>query len=280
MNMIPEDALVTPAMQIFVNDLWVEAIRSEFNEWAVSVLESGWAKFGLAVLGFVVGFAVCRSVVGRMAKRSPFWRFALSVWFICCTFVGVTKVINILSKSGSDDGVTLMSAECGTTNGYSFVEVIATGGDPYPMWYREASSNDWTLATDDGWQAHLYDHSGAVHTREWRNPDTNATVTAHAMWYFGTTPPAVEIMAAGGVEVLSAAFTGHFVRFTWHIHADISLPEGSTVTLQNNFLDDSLPMWNDVPVDLTPDHATNVTTVTGFFLDRKTAWRFRLEVPR
>ena len=279
MNSIPEDALVTPATQLFANDLWFEAIRSEFCELAVPVLTSDWTKLGLSVLGFVAGAAVCRAIVWRIERNSAFWRFVLSVWFCYCTFVGFTKFMSILPRSGSDDGVTLFSIMAGQTNGYSVVEAKATGGDPYPMWYREASSNDWTLATDEGWLAHSYDHSGAVHTREWRNADTNGTVTSHAMWYFGTTPPTVEITAAGGVEVLSAAFSGRFVRFTWHIPAEIELPEGSTVTLQNNFLDDALPFWNDVPVEITPDHATNETTVTGFFLDRKTAWRFRLEVP-
>ena len=285
MNAIPEDALVTPAVELFANDMRLESIRSEMGDWIAGAngplcdfLRSDWTQLGLAVLAFALGVHVCRKIVGSMCPNSRVWRFVLTAWFCACSYIGVTKVKSILLSSGSDDGTTLVSAVCGVTNGYSFVEVKATGGDPGPMWYREA--NDWILAENEGWNAISLDHSGAMYSREWRHSDTNDLVITHQMWYFGQNPPAVELTATGGITILSAMFTGKFVRFTWCIDQDVSLPPGSEVHLQNIFLDDRLPMWEDRVVDQYPDHQTNETAVTGFFLDRRTAWRFRLEVPR
>ena len=286
MNTIPEDALVTPTVELFANDMRLESIRSEMGEWIAGAggplcdfWGSDWTQLGLAVLAFALGVVVSRNVVQSMCPAPSKWRWVLGCWFCACSYVGVTKVGSILSRSGSDDGVTLTSAECGVTNGYSFVQAKATGGDPNPMWYREAASNDWTLATDDGWTAATDDHTGAVYTREWRNSSTNEETVTHAMWYFGENPPAVELTASGGVQIVSALFSGKLVRFAWYVPVEIPLPEGSSITLQNYFFGDLPPAWSDAQA-LPVNHATNETIVTGFFLDRKSAWRIRLEVPR
>ena len=157
------------------------------------------------------------------------------------------------------------------------IDFVASGGDPAPMWYRQATSNDWTLATADGWQAVRADISGGIYTRVWEHSGTNAELTAWNMWYFGENPPAVEITETGGVSIVSAAFTGKFARFEWKIDDEVEIRAGSRVMLQGR---DSENDWQTVSLDESPTHTHTSTTVYGFFLDRKTFWRVRLEVPQ
>ena len=261
--------LSDPATQLFLDTLGLQG-GIEY------LLSETWVRGVMIIVA--AAFSAMVAVAIARSKGTGDSKAMLAALVVCCTLIGATK--NILTKSSSDDGVTLVSVEANVTNGLSRVTAVASGGDPAPMWYREAASNEWTLATDDGWVATLADHTWNVYTREWQNADTNEATVAHQMWFFGQNPPAVELTATGGVTIVSAMFTGKFARFEWYIDPDISLPYGSEVHLQNMFLDDNLPMWNDAHIDGSPDHLTNITTVTGFFLDKKTAWRLRLEVPR
>lgn len=286
---IPEEALVTPAVQLFANDMHVEAMRYELGEWIAGVcrpaapfMANGWVQFLLALLALAVGAHVCRRVVSAMCPGRSAWRFALCLWFCAATYIGFTKFGSILPKSSADEGTTLVEVMAGETNGYSCVIAKATGLDPAPMWYRAAVSNDWTLATDDGWTETSADHTGDVYAREWRNPDTNAAVTAWAMWYFGQNPPAVELTVTGGVRVVGAVFSGRFVRFTWAVDEAVTLKEGSRLVIQNlDYADFSSPSaWNEIVVDESPSTNLTSTVINGFYLDRKTKWRLRLEVPQ
>lgn len=195
---------------------------------------------------------------------------------LACTFIGATK--NILSRSSSDEGIVLTAVDTSVDGGNSLVTAMATGGDPAPMWYRQAASNDWTLATADGWSAVSVDHTGNVFTRVWSHSGTNAEVTAWNMWWFGNNPPAVEITATGGVSIVAAAFTGKFARFEWKVDEEIELPAGSRVVLQGR--DADVQTWDSLTLDDSPSHSNTVSVVNGFFLDRKTFWRVRLEVPQ
>lgn len=284
---IPEEALVSPATQIFANDLYLEAFRYELGEWIAGVcrplapfMASEWTQFGLGLLALALGAHVCRRVVSSMCPGRSTWRLILCLWFCAATYIGFTKIGSILSKSSSDEGSTLVEVMAGETNGYSCVIAKATGLEPAPMWYRTAASNEWTLATDDGWSLTSAAHEGDFYTYEWHNADTNDSVTAWNMWYFGQNPPAVELTVTGGVNLVGAVFSGRLVKFTWQIDEDVPLKPGSRLIIQNMDFSDNLPMWNEIVADESPTTNLTETAVYGFWLDRKTAWRLRLEVPQ
>ena len=268
-------ALTTPATLIFLDTLnwssglaylWRESLLRQLLP-AISIL------LGAGVLAW---FAVWNRRLDRGARGM------LTVLCILCSYVGITKMGSILLSSSADEGCALLDVRAGQTNGYSCVIAKATGLDPAPMWYRAVASNEWTLAVDDGWTEASVDHTGAVYTREWRNPDTNTAVTAWAMWYFGQNPPAVELTVTGGVRVVGAMFSGQAVRFTWMVDGNVALKDGSRLVIQNLDYADSgnPPVWNEIVADDSPSTNLTSTTVHGFYLDRKTKWRLRLEVPQ
>lgn len=284
---IPEEALVTPAVQLFANDMHLEAMRYELGEWiagacrpAVPIMASDWMQFLLILVALAAGAHACRRIVSAMCPGRSVWRLALCLWFCAATYVGFTKFGSILTKSSADEGTTLVEVMAGETNGYSCVIAKATGLDPAPMWYRMAASNEWVNATNDGWTATSVERIGNFYTREWRNADTNEAVTGWTMWYFGENPPPVEVIVTGGVNLLGAVFSGQFVRFTWQVDEDVPLKPGSRLVIQNMEHTDSLPMWDEVVADESPTTNVTETVVYGFYLDRKTSWRLRLEVPQ
>jgi len=284
---IPEDAFVSPATQLFANDMHLEATRYELGERIAEAgggfapfLADDWTQLGLALIALAAGAHVCRRLVSAMCPGRSAWRFVLCLWFCAATYIGFTKFGSILTKSSADEGTTLVEVMAGETNGYSCVIAKATGLDPAPMWYRMAASNEWVNATNDGWTATSVERIGNFYTREWRNADTNDAVTGWTMWYFGENPPPVEVIVTGGVNLLGAVFSGQFVRFTWRVDEDVPLKPGSRLVVQNMDHADSLPMWNEIVADESPTTNVTETVVYGFYLDRKTSWRLRLEVPQ
>lgn len=258
--------LSDPATQLFLDTL---GLQGEIEY----LLSETWVRGVMIIVA--AAFSAMVAVAIARSKGTGDSKAALAALVVCCALIGATK--SILTKSSSDDGVTLVSVEADVTNGLSRVTAVASGGDPAPMWYRQAASNDWTLATADGWQAVRVDISGGIYTRVWEHSGTNAELTAWNMWYFGENPPAVEITETGGVSIVSAAFTGKFARFEWKIDDEVEIREGSRVMLQGR---DSENDWQTVSLDESPTHMNTSTTVYGFFLDRKTFWRVRLEVPQ
>lgn len=268
-------ALVTPATAIFLDTLnWQNGLAYLWRESLLRQLLPAIAV--LLGAGVLAWFAIGNRHLSKGARSM------LTVLCVLCSYVGMTKMGSILLSSSADEGCVIFDAVAGQTNDYSCVIVKATGLDPAPMWYRAAASNEWTLATDDGWTETSVDHTGVIYTREWRNPDTNTAVTAWAMWYFGQNPPAVELTVTGGVKVVGAAFSGRFVRFTWMVDENVALKEGSRLVIQNlDYADsDSPSAWNEIVADESPSTNLTSTTIHGFYLDRKTKWRLRLEVPQ
>jgi hypothetical protein len=269
-------ALAMPATQIFLDTLdWHNGLAYLWRESLLRQL--------LPAISIFLGAGVLAWFDWTNRRRlGKSERGMLMLLCVLCTYVGMTKWCQILPHSSADEGCVLYEAKAGQTNDYSCVIVKATGLDPAPMWYRAAVSNEWTLATDDGWTETSVDRTGDFYTREWRNPDTNTAVTAWAMWYFGQNPPAVELTVTGGVKVVGAMFSGRTVRFTWMVDENVALKEGSRLVIQNlDYADSGNPSaWNEIVTDESPSTNLTMTTISGFYLDRKTKWRLRLEVPQ
>lgn len=216
------------------------------------------------------GFAAWWRKTDRVARN-----FLLVGTMLFIGYAG-SKSVSIANKSASDDGITLTSATLEVTNDVARLVVGSTGGAPQPAWFREAVTNAWTLATDDGWvlvSSVAYDPPG-VYTNTWERADTNGY--DHASWYFGENPPPIEIVVTGGIEITGLAASGRSLTIYWSVTTDITLNAGSEVIVESQGSDH---IWVQQHSE-TAQHGDRSVTFQGFWLDRKTLWRVRLVVPQ
>ena len=214
------------------------------------------------------GFAAWWRKTDRKARNVLLIGTMLFIWYAGSK--------NIAPKSASDDGITLTSATLEVTNDVARLVVGSTGGAPQPAWFREAVTNSWTLATDDGWvlvSSVAYDPPG-VYTNTWERADTNGC--DHASWYFGENPPPIEIVETGGIEITSLAASGRSLTIYWRVKTDITLNAGSEVIVESQGSDN---IWVQQHSE-TAQHGDRYVKFQGFWLDRKTLWRVRLVVPQ
>lgn len=214
------------------------------------------------------GFAAWWRRTDRVARN-----FLLIGTMLFIGYAG-SKSVSIANKSASDDGITLTSATLEVTNDVARLVVGSTGGAPQPAWFREAVTNAWTLATDDGWvlvSSVAYDPPG-VYTNTWERADTNGY--DHASWYFGENPPPIEIVVTGGIEITGLAASGRSLTIYWSVTTDITLNAGSEVIVESQGSDH---IWVQQHSE-TAQHGDRSVTFQGFWLDRKTLWRVRLVV--
>ena len=209
---------------------------------------------------------------------SRFRKFMIVWGLVCGTLYAGYK--NIIDKSAADDGITLAEVYAGATNGVSRIDVKAFGGVPEPVWYRNTKDQTWIKATDEGWSLDYAIDDGNMHVRGWVHPSTNDSVTAYNMWYFGSNPPAVEIIEQGGVTITGFSVSGRAVQITYEISDDVELYPGSVLTIEScTDIGDGIVAWQTEYVDEAPKHGKRSVGKTGFRLRHKTIWRVRLEVP-
>lgn len=272
-----DDLLTSPATVIFLDTLNVQNGLMYLGH---EVIGSIWAKIAVAAVMWAAGSWFCirflRSDFYR--KQTRVMKFMLLWGVISSTLFATYK--NILSKSASDDDITLVSVYAGPTNGVSRVDVVSTGGGPSPMWYRNAKDETWIKGVDNGWTLDYAEFDGTAFRVGWVHSSTNDEVTAYNMWYFGDHPPAVEIVEQGGLHITGFAVCGNYIQITWKIDADVELPEGSEVSIECvNDIGDGIEAWVTAWTDNAPTHMPTSWRHEGFHLDRTTKWRVRLEVP-
>lgn len=269
-------ALTTSAVELFVDTLNYQNGLMYLGEQICSPL---WVK--MLIVAAMVAIAGCfavKVVKSRFFRNSPRFMKALIVWGIMSTtlYAGWKSIID---KSAADSGTSLAEVYAGPTNGMSRVHVKAYGGKPEPMWYRNTKDQTWIKAVDDGWMLDYALDDGNLHERQWMHTSTNDAVTAWHMWYFGENPPAVEIVEQGGVVITGFAVSGRSVKVTWEIKNHVELLGGSVVTVEYATVKDGNDVWTTVFTDNAPVHGERSMLSTGFYLDRITKWRVRLEVP-
>lgn len=271
-----DSLLTSPATQIFLDTL---TLQGQIEYLAGEVTASVWSMVAVAVSMWALA-----SVLAVRFFRSGFYR-RQSRMGKAVTLLGVMSMTvyagykNITTKAAADEGISLVSVMAGPTNGVSRVDVVATGGSPEPMWYRNTKDQMWIKGTEDGWTLDYADSDGTEFRFGWTHPSTNDSVTAYNMWYFGENPPAVEVVEEGGVTIVGFAVCGNWIKITWKIDDEVEIPEGSKISVEYaNVLGDNIEAWVTLNTLMNPTHNPTMFTYEGFHLDRTTKWRVRLEV--
>lgn len=193
-----------------------------------------------------------------------------------CCLVHYAGSKSVMSKSASDDGIVLTGVKLDVTNGVAVLTATSTGAAPQPCWFRESATNAWTLATDDGWElvSAASSNPPGSYTNVWERADTNGC--DHAAWYFGDNPPAVEIEASGGVEIVEFLVSGRAIGLTWNVESDVVLSAGSQIVVESR--EENAP-WTEKSRHSASNGLGRIE-FRGFHLDRTTRWRVKLEVPK
>ena len=201
-----------------------------------------------------------------------FCAFALAL-----TFKGATK--NILPRFSSDAGITVTAAEINVATNDTdtttlFYSYAGTNDVALPLWVRQSVSNEWAHL-DSAW---LYDDrfyaNGTNTVFYFVNPPAS-NIVPYVMYYVGDNPPPVEIEESGGVEIVSFVMSSKAAVITYAV--DGAMLRGGTglVRVERNEADN---VWAEVYATNHAATATNTVTATGFWIDRRTRWRVRMEV--
>ena len=225
-------------------------------------------SFACALGAFVVAGLLCKVGEKLRSLRRAGWTFIIAA--IIATIHGGAK--NILARFSADEGITVTSAEfTRATNDVeqTFLVYSYAGADAsWPLWVRDFVSNEWEHLEFE-W---MYDDRFFVdgtNTVTWWVDAPASNFFPHAMYWIGNNPPPVEIvsfvMSAQGVAITYAV--------------DGSVLHGKTGALTVETSQGNGP-WGVVHEESVTETVTNTFTQGGFFVDRLTRWRVRMEVEK
>lgn len=196
---------------------------------------------------------------------------------VALTFKGATK--NIVNRFSSDEGITVTAAEINvatndtdaTTLVYSYA---GTNDVALPLYVRQSVSNEWEHL-DAAWNLDGRTYANGTNTVTYYVQPPASNVVPFAMYYVGDNPPPVEIEESGGVEILAFVMSSRAVEITYAV--DGAMLRGSVGVVNVEMAERAAP-WETM---YTTNHVASVTNTirgAGFFIDRTTRWRVRMEV--
>ena len=203
---------------------------------------------------------------------------------LCLAAVAAVAIIhggakNIVNRFSSDEGITVTAAEINvatndtdaTTLVYSYA---GTNDVALPLYVRQSVSNEWEhLGAEWNLDGRAYANGTNTVTYHVQPPASN--VVPFAMYYVGDNPPPVKIEESGGVEILAFVMSSKAVEITYAV--DGAMLRGGVGVVNVEMAERAAP-WETM---YTTNHAASVTNTirgAGFFIDRTTRWRVRMEV--
>jgi hypothetical protein len=244
------------------------------------------ALAGLAVAGLGLLLTVCGGIAlvkGTTRRMVDVWKrigWTQSSILIAAAVLGTIyggSKMEIKPRSSADEGITLQTVIAINTNGVTRISATSTGASAQPMYYRDSTTNNWTLATADGFTHEYSGMVGGIYSNAWSRAEEE--FTPKAMYWFGDNPPPVEIIATDGIFLDAWRGTGRGVEVDWHIADDVEIADGSTVILE--YAAGNAAFETAAEQQLSPGGGRSGTmAVQGWFVGHATRWRLKLEVPQ
>lgn len=233
-------------------------------------------SFACALGAFVVAGLLCKTGEKLRTLRRAGWTCVIAA--IIATIHGGAK--NIFNRFSADEGITVTSAEfTRATNdvesayiAYSYVG----GSEESPLWVRQSVSNEWDGITTQGW---FPEERGSLNGTNYVlliHPPVASNALPFAMYWIGNNPPPVEIEESGGVEIVNFFMSAQGVMITYAVDGSVLHGKVGTVRVERSEKDN---VWIEEYVTNHTATVTNTLTGSGFFVDRTTRWRVRMEVP-
>lgn len=235
-----------------------------------------WALFFGGVLGAcVLGALFCKGMDKlRKLRRAGLAVALVAIWAV---IHGGTK--NILARFSADEGVTVTAAEfTKATNDVdcTYLTYSYTGTDAaLPLWVRQSVSNEWAhLGAEWYYDDRIY--ANGTNTVCWFvNPPDATNVVPYAMYWIGDNPPPVEIEESGGVEIVNFFMSAQGVMITYAVDGSVLHGKVGALGIE---MSQTNNVWNTVHATNVTETVTNTFTRSGFFVDKTTRWRVRMEV--
>lgn len=235
-----------------------------------------WLAVGFAcVLGAcVVAGLLCKTGEKLRALRRAGWACVLAA--IVAVIHGGTK--NITNRVTADAGLAVVQAEITIpTNDVdnAFLVLKWTGPDEsQPLHVRDAVSEQWAFMGPE-W---LFDdrfYENGTNMATWWVDAPASNIVPRTFYHIGNDLPPVEI-SGDGVSLLDFRDSSTNVVITYAVDRAVLGDNAGTVRVEVQ--EDRGAVWMEVRWDAVYGGVTNTVTIPGFWINRDTRWRVRLEV--
>ena len=230
--------------------------------------------FACALGACVVAGLLCKTGEKLRALRRAGWACVLAA--IVAVIHGGTK--NITNRVTADAGLAVVQAEITIpTNDVdnAFLVLKWTGPDEsQPLHVRDAVSEQWAFMGPEWlFDDRLYENGTNMAT--WWVDAPASNIVPRTFYHIGNDLPPVEI-SGDGVSLLDFRDSSTNVVITYAV--DSAVLGGNAGTVRVEVQEDRGAVWMEVRWDAVYGGVTNTVTIPGFWINRDTRWRVRLEV--
>ena len=235
-----------------------------------------WLAVGFAcVLGAcVVAGLLCKTGEKLRALRRAGWACVLAA--IVAVIHGGTK--NITNRVTADAGLAVVNAEITIpTNDVdnAFLTLKWLGPDEsQPLRVRDSVSEQWSYLGQEWLNDDRYYENG-TNTATWWVDAPASNIVPRTYYHIGNDLPPVEI-SGDGISILDFQDSSTNVVITYAVESAVLGDNAGTVRVEVQ--EDRGAVWMEVRWDAVSGGATNTVTIPGFWINRDTRWRVRLEV--
>lgn len=235
-----------------------------------------WLAVGFAcVLGACVLLGLlCKTGEKLRAIRRAGWACVLAA--IIAVIHGGTK--NITNRVTADAGLAVVKAEITIpTNDVdnAFLVLKWTGPDEsQPLHVRDAVSEQWAFMGPEWlFDDRLYENGTNMAT--WWVDAPALNIVPRTFYHIGNDLPPAEI-SGDGVSLLDFRDSSTNVVITYAVDRAVLGDNAGTVRVEVQ--EDRGAVWMEVRWNAVYGGVTNTVTIPGFWINRDTRWRVRLEV--
>ena len=203
---------------------------------------------------------------------------------LCLAAVAVVAIIhggakNIVNRFSSDEGITVTAAEINVatndTDATTLVYAYAGTNDvALPLYVRQSVSNEWEHLGAE-WNLDGRTYADGTNTVVWSVQPPASNIVPFVMYYVGDNPPPVEIEESGGVEIVAFTMSSKSVSITYAVDGAMLRGGVGVVSIERS---ERANVWENFYTTNHVATATNTVTGAGFWIDRTTRWRVRMEV--